>query len=117
MIQGCVNDSRGFHVHIYNTVRDISRHRSLWSGRVVWPDRDGPGHIYKWIPDMKIGFYSRYLRPFLRISCVANDSHVYMQNELFMSSAKTPSAPSLAMILKFLKVLLLHNTIRFYSNH
>ena len=43
----------------------------------------------------KIGYYPKSLRPFLRILCVVDNSHIYVQKKLLLRSTKTPSAPSL----------------------
>ena len=49
-----------------------------------------PGH-----ENMRIGFYSKFLQLLLRISSVVDYSHIYMQKELFVRSARNPSMPSL----------------------
>ena len=46
----------------------------------------------------KITFYQRSLRPLSRISCVLDDSHMYMQKELLVRSTGTPSAASLRFV-------------------
>ena len=45
----------------------------------------------------KVGFYPKFVKALMRILCVFDDSHVYMEKELLVRSARTLSAPSVRL--------------------